>query len=91
MIDNIYSDPDAIKDLYSNPANVVLLTEYSIQTGSIQLGISSANMGDTNVLGAAGMVLQSTEVQGQGGAGGLPVGSGGGGRTPIYPDQGSNF
>jgi hypothetical protein len=45
-----YSDPDFILGLYQDPANEVLLAEYLLATGSVQLGLSPATQGQDNVL-----------------------------------------
>lgn len=49
MIDSPYTNPDMIEALYNDPTNSVLLAEYALQTGGIQLGAISAGAG-----GAAG-------------------------------------
>jgi hypothetical protein len=57
MLESPYTDPDFIRGLYESPANEVLLAEYLLQTGGLQLGFGAAG---------GGSVLAVTEIQATG-------------------------
>lgn len=61
---DVYTDPDMIQGLYEDPANEVLLAEYALSTGGVQMGVVQQGGG-----GSSDGVLGITEVDGQGGDG----------------------
>ena len=46
--DSAYTNPDMIEALYNDPTNEILLAEFLLQTGGVQLGVFSANLGASN-------------------------------------------
>lgn len=59
---DVYSDPDMILALYQDPESEVLLAEYALSTGGVQMGFVPASGA-----GSSG-VLAVTEIQGTGGS-----------------------
>lgn len=46
--DSVYTNPDMNEGLYQDPENSLLLAEYALATGGVQLGAISANLGASN-------------------------------------------
>lgn len=72
MLMDGYVDPDLIAALYADPQNEILLAEYTMRTGGIQMGVISATGGGGGGLSSGGMdgggsVLGVIEIRGQGG------------------------
>lgn len=49
LVDSPYTDADMIEGLYNDPENEILLAEYALATGGVQMGVFSSNFGQANI------------------------------------------